>query len=118
MFKRIKAAWSAFRHPDVVEQPPAPVEDPGIPDENIPHVTGFPGGRIISTQDPKEVRRVLEEAAAEGRRVSFNVRDKNGWHQFYQNKPSPGRHKPKPGITASELLKKFERDGIPGEEKE
>jgi hypothetical protein len=125
LFERVAGAWNALvgrapASPPASAAPPAP--DPGIPSLNIPHVSGWSGGRIISTTNPEEVMRAIAEAQAEGPklphseglRVSLNVHDKNGWHQLFVNPAGPGRHRPEAGMTASELYQRLERNRVPG----
>ncbi len=86
----------------------------GIPSLGIPGISGLPGGATIyATESSDELMRRLDEAARAGKRVSISVLDKNGWHKLYTN---TGRDKGR-GMSASEMQRRFEKYGVPGQEK-
>lgn len=60
------------------------------------------------------MERLREYTAIPGKRVSVSVHDKNGWHNLFINtgrNPSGSR-----GMSASELLDRFEKNGVPSQE--
>ena len=83
--------------------------------------TGGKGWTIHTVRTPGEVLDQLRAAADAGKRVGLSVHDKNGWHQLYTN-TGRGHLDAKSGMTvgggagmsASEMLDRFEKYGVPG----
>ena len=90
----------------------------------VKEIVGGKGWTSHIVKTPEELRDILRQAAEAGKRVTFSVHDKNGWHELYHNTGRGSIDKKTgmtqgggAGISGDELLRRLDRSGIPGEEK-